>query len=214
MSAGMFTCWIKGHDWPPWRPSIRFAGEPTKDRHCRRCDKWDWRTGSAEKANAVPRNDGSRCSPERPCPERNVKHEYLWGECYHVHPATEVTVRTDTQQALKDRIVAALVMNNWDSVFKEWWLSYNRASVALDQPAVDRSVGAYLDRMADDIAEALDTNEQLHAVLVGAEVVMLEALHRDPHDPNALELRARLAPFGYADDTEMIDGYGSDDAQV
>lgn len=61
----------------------------------------------------------------------------------------------DTQQALKDRIVAALIMNNWDSVFKEWWLSYNRRSVALDQALTDRSVGAYLDRMADDIAAAL-----------------------------------------------------------
>jgi len=24
-----------------------------------------------------------RCSPERPCPERNDEHVLLWGECYH-----------------------------------------------------------------------------------------------------------------------------------
>lgn len=37
------TCAIRGHDWPEWEPSIRFAGHPTESRYCRRCDLWGWR---------------------------------------------------------------------------------------------------------------------------------------------------------------------------
>lgn len=63
-------------------------------------------------------------------------------------------MQTDTQQALKDRIVAALIMNGWATVFEHWWRSYNRGS-KIDQETADKAVSSYLNRLADDLAEAL-----------------------------------------------------------